>query len=187
MEWALRLWEVTRGPPHPENVLRFHPHCPFGGETLPCLIALFRDVETDEPAGIHRIALTPELLAGTAKVQRRMLGRWGRPRAFKLWPAGTTLTIGEGIETCLGGATRCHRGTPLRPWALGSSTGIESFPLVRGVEHLNILVDRDANNVGINAARTCAARWIAAGRRVALLIPNTEGSDFNDLVQAAVP
>jgi hypothetical protein len=70
---------------------------------------------------------------------------------------------------------------------LGSSTGIESFPLVRGVEHLNILVDRDANNVGINAARTCAARWIAAGRCVALLIPNTEGSDFNDLVQAVVP
>ena len=49
------------------------------------------------------------------------------------------------------------------------------------------LVDRDANKVGINAARTCAARWIAAGRRVALLIPNTEGADFNDLVQAAVP
>jgi hypothetical protein len=205
IERALRLWEagesitgtlaaqylqgrkITRGPAHPEDVLRFHPHCPFGGETLPCLIALFRDVETDEPAGIHRIALTPELLAGRAKVQRRMLGRWRRPRAFKLWPAGATLTIGEGIETCLGGATRCHRGAPLRPWALGSSTGIESFPLIRGVEHLNILVDRDANNVGINAARTCAARWTAAGRRVALLIPNTEGADFNDLVQAAVP
>jgi hypothetical protein len=70
---------------------------------------------------------------------------------------------------------------------LGSSTGIEGFPLVCGVEHLNILVDRDANNVGINAARTCAKRWIAAGRRVALLIPNTEGADFNDLIQAAVP
>jgi DNA polymerase I-like protein with 3'-5' exonuclease and polymerase domains len=205
IEWALRLWEagqsitgtlatqylkgrkITRGPPHPENVLRFHPHCPFGGETFPCLIALFRDVETDEPAGIHRIALTLELLAGTAKAQRRMLGKWPRPRAFKLWPAGTTLTIGEGIETCLGGATRCHRGAALRPWALGSSTGIERFPLIRGVEHLNILVDRDANNIGINAARTCAARWTTAGRRVALLIPNTEGADFNDLVQAAVP
>jgi hypothetical protein len=206
IERALRLWEagqpitgtlaaqylkdrrkITRGPTHPENILRFHPHCPFGGETHPCLIALFRDVETDEPAGIHRIALTPELLAGTAKVQRRMLGQWPRPRAFKLWSAGTTLTIGEGIETCLGAATLCHRGAPLRPWALGSSTGIERFPLIRGIEHLNILVDRDANNVGINAARTCAARWIAAGRRVALLIPHAEGDDFNDLVQVAVP
>jgi DNA polymerase I-like protein with 3'-5' exonuclease and polymerase domains len=206
IEWALRLWEagrsitgtlaaqylkdrrkITRGPTHPENILRFHPHCPFGGETLPCLIALFRDVETDEPAGIHRIALTPDVLAGTAKVQRRMLGKWHRSRAFKLWPAGKTLTIGEGIETCLAAATRCHRGAPLRPWALGSSTGIDRFPLIPNVEHLNILVDRDANKVGINAARTCAARWIAAGRRVALLIPNTEGADFNDLVQAAVP
>src|SRR5262249_39123757 len=51
-----------------DAVLRFHPRCPFGGNGArhPCLLALFRDVETDAPAGIHRIGLTPD----AAKIKR---------------------------------------------------------------------------------------------------------------------
>ena len=62
--------------------LRFHPNCPFdSGVRYPCLIALYRDVVTDEPAGIHRIALVPGVFAG-AKVQRKSLGSWPTPRAI---------------------------------------------------------------------------------------------------------
>jgi DNA polymerase I-like protein with 3'-5' exonuclease and polymerase domains len=44
----------------PEAVLRFHPDCPFDGAArVPCLLALYQDIETDAFAGIHRIALTP--------------------------------------------------------------------------------------------------------------------------------
>src|SRR5262249_28471611 len=44
----------------PDTALRFHRRCPFGpGMRVPCLLALYRDVLADEPAGIHRIALTP--------------------------------------------------------------------------------------------------------------------------------
>src|SRR5437016_1446039 len=44
-----------------EDVLRFHPACPFGrGVRLPCLIGLFRDIKTNESKAIHRTALTPE-------------------------------------------------------------------------------------------------------------------------------
>jgi hypothetical protein len=61
--------------------LRFHPRCTFGaGQRLPCLLALYQDVESDEPAGIHRIALTPEVLAG-GEVERRSLDA-GRDRAL---------------------------------------------------------------------------------------------------------
>ena len=167
-----------------EAVLRFHPRCPFGpGTQVPCLIALYCNVETNTPAGIHRIALTPETMAGD-KVERRMLGCWPTPRAIKLWPAESSLVIGEGIETILAAATRItHRDAPLRPaWATGSSGGIARFPVVPGVERLTILVDNDPNGVGYNSAKTCAERWIAARRTVVLLTPRQSAADFNDLV-----
>ena len=114
------------------ETLRFHPRCPFGpGVRLPCLIALYRDVVSDAPAGIHRIALTPDVFAG-GKVQRLTLGSWPTPRAFKLWPATDQLFLGEGIETVLAAATRLHyRGAPMRPaWAAGSSGNIRTFPVL---------------------------------------------------------
>src|SRR5215471_13528818 len=72
--------------------LRFHPRCPFGGNGArhPCLLALFRDVESDAPAGIHRIGLT----ADANKIKRLTLGRWPSPRAIKLWPVTHKLAIG---------------------------------------------------------------------------------------------
>lgn len=202
---ALRLWEQaqpitgttaeryladTRGihidslPPISEAVLRFHPSCPFGSDQRhPCLLALFRDAQSDDPAGIHRVALTSE----AQKIDRRMLGRWPTPRAIKLWPAESSLVIGEGIETVLAAATRLpHRGASLRPaWAIGSSSGIARFSLIAGVERLTILVDNDANGVGLSSAKECAKRWAAAGRAVALLTPQQIGTDFNDLVRGS--
>ena len=68
---------------------------------------------------------------------------------------------------------------------MGSSVGIERLPTLPGVQRLTILVDNDANGIGINAARTCASRWGAAGRTVVLLIPHRQGTDFNDLAQSS--
>jgi hypothetical protein len=63
-------------------------------------------VLTDEPAGIHRIALTDDVLCAGGKVQRRTLGCWPTPRAIKFWLAADQLFLGEGIETVLAAATR---------------------------------------------------------------------------------
>ena len=41
-----------------DAVFRWHPACPFGGGQMPCLLALYRNVITDEPQGIHRTPLT---------------------------------------------------------------------------------------------------------------------------------
>jgi hypothetical protein len=165
-----------------ETVLRFHPRCPFGrgGVHKPCLLALYRDVETDEVAGIHRIALTPEIFTG-GKVERQMLGRWPRPRAIKLWPAAKQIFIGEGLETVLAAATReIFRGAPMRPaWAAGSSGHLAELPPIAGVEELVILVDHDAG--GKESAAACRSVWKAAGRKVMCLLPPA-GKDFNDIV-----
>jgi DNA polymerase-1 len=173
-------------PPDIDGTLRFHPSCPFnGGDRKPCLIALFRDVETDEPAGIHRIALGRDVFAG-AKVERQMLGRWPRPRVIKLWPLkGDRLFLGEGIETTLAASTwLTYHGVKLQPaWAAGTCGNITKFPILAGIEELLLLVDRDA--AGEDAAKACAEDWRAAGRRVRRLRPKDSGiNDFNDLVRA---
>ena len=95
--------DVTRLPEDIHRSLRFHPNCVFGpGIYLPCLIALMRDPLTDEPVGIQRIALE-HLNGKIEKIERRMLGRAG---VVKLWPAGSQLVVGEGLETVLAAATR---------------------------------------------------------------------------------
>jgi DNA polymerase I-like protein with 3'-5' exonuclease and polymerase domains len=185
---AIRYLAETRGidvdllPANTETVLRFHPRCPFGrdGARKPCLLALFRDVETDAFAGIHRIALTPEVFAG-GKVERMTLGCWPRPRAIKLWPAAKQLFVGEGLETTLAAATReIYHGAPMRPaWAAGSSAYLGQLPPIDGVEELVILVDHDP--AGKQSADACRHTWKAAGRKVTRLLP-PPGKDFNDIV-----
>jgi hypothetical protein len=158
--------------------LRFHPHCPFGRGEQPCLLALFRDVATDAPAGILRTALT----ADGRRIARKGLGRWPAPRAIKLWPADETLVVGEGLETVLAAATRLtHDEAPLRPaWALGDAGRLATLPPIPGVKRLIALADND--EPGRMAARACAQTAADAGCTTLLLTP-TSVNDFNDVVR----
>jgi DNA polymerase I-like protein with 3'-5' exonuclease and polymerase domains len=197
---ALRLWQSAKpisgtlaerylietrkldlaGIPALDDVLRFHPRCVFDDVKHPCLIALFRDVATDEPAGIHRIALT----ADAQKIARMMLGPWPHSRAIKLRATGTELLVGEGIETTLAGMTVLAQ-TECALWAMGSANAIGQLPLVPDMTTLRILVDHDDNAIGISNARLCATRWCRGGRRhVHLLRTEQSDSDFNDLIKA---
>jgi DNA polymerase len=163
------------------EALRFHPNCPFGsGVRHPCLVARYTDVVTDEFAGIHRIALRADVFAG-AKVQRKSLGSWPRPRAIKLWKANGGLFLGEGIETVLAAAHFQHKGKPVQPvWAAGNADNIRKFPVL-GLD-LTLLVDHDLNGQGQAAAARCAERWTRAGRSVTQLKPKQPGEDFNDII-----
>jgi hypothetical protein len=184
----VRKIDVNALPADADAVLRFHPRCPFGhGIMHPCLVALYRDVETDVFAGIHRIALTPKTLAGGKPVERLMLGPWPTPRAIKLYPATTRLFLGEGLETTLAAATRMRTplGEAMRPaWAAGSAGNIRRFPVLPEVERLVLLVDHDANKIGEAAAKDCHERWKASGRGTTRFMPDEPDSDFNDVVKA---
>jgi Toprim domain-containing protein/CHC2-type zinc finger protein len=190
---ALRLWNIAdkvagsvaeqylrqRGldVPESDNALRYCSPCPFGpGVTHPCMLALFRDIRSNEPRAIHRIAIGP---AGF-KIGKMMLGP-AAGCAVKLdadWNIEYGLTIGEGIETVLAGTALGFRPA----WALGSAGAIRHFPVLPGIECLTILVDHDANNTGQDATRHCARRWSAAGREVRLITPNVEGTDIADIL-----
>jgi hypothetical protein len=171
--------DVTKLPQDAHRSLRFHTSCVFGpGTHLPCLLALMRDPLTDEPVGIQRIAL--EYGDGRIeKVERRMLGRSG---VVKLWPAGTQLVVGEGLETVLAAATRVlYRDGFLQPaWAAMTSALLSRLPVLPDVERLIVLVDHD--DAGEAAANACVDRWTRAGRTVIRLTPKRRGADFNDLV-----
>jgi hypothetical protein len=170
------------------EVLRFHPSCPFDGDQRkPCIIALVRDILTDEPKAIQRTALDD---AGR-KLDRRSLGPT-RGGAIKLWPDAdvtTGLVVGEGLETVASAATRIqHRATLLQPaWALIDRSHLAQFPVLPGVEALTILVDADESGDGQEAADACARRWFDAGREVHRLTPKILGTDFNDIVRGSAP
>jgi hypothetical protein len=167
---------ITQLPPNVHDSLRFHPKVIFGKDEadqwrfVPCLLALVRNVITDQPQAVHRIGLTPD----GDKLERLALGPIAGG-ACKLWDDAevtTGLVIGEGIETTLAGAMVAHKGTLLRPaWAVLNTANLRAFPVLRGIECLTILVDLDPNHVGEVAAAECAMRWVAGGCEVHRLFP----------------
>jgi hypothetical protein len=172
---ATRMLEL---PNSSDELLRFHPSCPFGlGTRHPCMIALYRDIRTNEPKAIHRTALT---LDGK-KIDRKALG----PKAgcaIKLSAdedVAEGLTIAEGIETAIAGMALNFRPT----WALGDACEVAKFPLLSGIECLTILVDNDASGTGQASALECSHRWTSRGREVFRVVPTAVGHDMADVIR----
>jgi hypothetical protein len=178
--------------PSLDHILRFHPCGPFKPKQFrPCLLALWRDIFTDKARAILRIAIAEDL----KKLGMLSLGST-TGAAMKLTPDSEVtqgICVAEGLETALSAMMVEHRGAWLRPmWALGGTSGLLSFPVLPGVEHLTIVVDRDpidpktGKPPGEDAAADCARRWLDAGREVIRLTPKTIGQDFNDIIRTGV-
>ena len=154
--------------------------CVFGpGVRHPCLIALMRNPIGDAPTGIQRIALTagrPEDRPQDARHRRR-----GEAVA-RGQAAGGRRGAGDGARG-RDQAAVSRRAVAAR-LGRASDGALKKFPLIDGVERLIVLADNDANNAGQIAAEACKRRWLEAGRRVALLMPDRPGTDFNDIVLA---
>jgi putative DNA primase/helicase len=177
-----------------EEALRFHPDCPFGeGTRHPCMLALMRDISSNEPRAVQRTALTQALMRAVSRTTfAEFKEAGGRVTRMTLGPTTGTaiklsrdedvtegLAIGEGTESVLAAMRLGFRPA----WALGGTSGVKSFPILSGIEALTILVDNDANGAGQAAAQQCSERWIDAGREVFRAVPNHTGDDFNDVLR----
>jgi putative DNA primase/helicase len=173
-----------------DAVFRWHPACPFGSGHMPSLLALYRNVITDEPQGVHRtpLSLDGKRAVGSdgEKIKRQTYGTT-KHAAIKLWPASNVskrLVIGEGVETTLSAALHIpHRGRALTPaWACMNAGNIADLPVLDGIETLIILVDNDPSGTGQKKAAECAERWKLEGREIFRLTPKVPGFDFNDII-----
>jgi hypothetical protein len=146
------------------EVLRWHPG-------IRAMLALFRDIRTDEPRAICRTFLDHE----GRKIERKFLGPV-RGCAVKLDADEETthrLHVGEGVETCM-----AARQLGLRPtWALGSAGAVAAFPVLGRIECLTLLAEHC--EVNTRAVKQCADRWYEAGREVIIIEPK-RGKDLND-------
>src|SRR5271166_4880423 len=138
------------------------------------------DATTAEPTGaISRTYLAPD---GTKVGKAKTLGA---PRGIiRLSPDDEVLGgvfLAEGLETALAAMS-----IGLRPmWATGSSGLMARFPVLSGIQALDVIVDNDYNGAGEKAAREVEARWLAAGREVNLLRPGAPG-DLNDALKGGI-
>ena len=208
--WGLDLWDACR-PIEPGTVaaaylarrycvvppgdLRWHANLDdrVSGYRGPALVALVTDVDTGEPVNLHRTWLAQDG-AGKAEINkpRRLLKGHRSRGVIRLWPdteVTIALAIGEGIETCLAAA---HEGlTPV--WATISASNLTAFPILPGIERLTVLCDHDKPNpktgkrAGHEAALAVIERYTTAGfdpdRDLAVILPQSEGEDANDLVR----
>lgn len=160
------------------EVVRFHPTLKLNGMYVGGMLALFRDIHTKEPCGLHRTFLDN---AGRM-LERKMLGR-ARGAAIKL-DADEHVTlglhIGEGVESCL--AARLAGFRPV--WAVGSANAISTFPVLTGIETITILGEVGDGGANYRAAQVCAKRWTDAGREALFVLPQV--GDLNDVWQEVI-
>jgi putative DNA primase/helicase len=190
-EYALRLWSeakpaqgtivetylASRGitMPIPDS-LRFHPRLKYlEGGTWPAMVGLVSDGATGRPLAIHRTFLKPD---GSDKAPvpkpKMMLGPC-QGGAVRLAEATDWVGVGEGIETCL--SVLQETGKPA--WAALSTTGLKALELPGSI--LDVIILRDNDPAGYEAARVAGYRWANEGRRVKIANP-APCNDFNELM-----
>lgn len=198
---ALRIWReaqpavgspvevylASRGlalPADANGVIRFAPACPFAGTRTPAMVALVRNVITDEPQAIHRTAITREGRKAVVNGRDRLALGGLKGGAVKLTADAEVtycLGIGEGIESSLSLQGLPEFGaTPV--WALLNASGVSGFMPLPGIESLWIAVDHDP--AGVEASATCSGRWRFAGKEVFRVKATAAGHDLNDVVEA---
>jgi putative DNA primase/helicase len=174
------------------RALKLHPSLGYyerggGGKsvkvgTYPAMIAVISGPD-GSPVNLHRTYLTQGgQKAPVADAKKSMAGFKARGGAIRLHPAGKVLAVAEGIETAL--AVHCLTGLPV--WATVSAPLMESLIVPEYVEHVKIFADNDApDHHGVQrgqvAAATLKERLEKEGKRVTVIFPMLEGTDFADV------
>jgi putative DNA primase/helicase len=161
-------------------VLRFHPGVPWRcedtGNTIrvPALLAAFRQIDDNTITAVQRTRLDSD----GRKVDRRMLGVVHNAAIKLAMPDNGELAVGEGIETVMA-ATQLGFGPA---WALGSCGSIARLPVIDSIERLTLLGEADAASAG--ATKICSERWLRAGRKVRVVLPDDGCNDLADELAA---
>ena len=133
------------------------------------MLARMVDPATGTFVGIQRTFLDRHC----RKIERKMLGGSGVVKLAhsRHEPLGLT----EGIEDAMQLLAFCW---PSSMWATMNAGNMRKFPVLEGVAELVIFPDNDppdgrSGNAGNDAARECAARWKASGRKSRIWWPGT--------------
>jgi hypothetical protein len=165
--------------------IRFHARCPRETGEQPAVIVAMRSVHSHAVTAVQRIFLDRQ----ARKAGKGMMLGTCSGAAMKLQPKiGRTLHAAEGLETALAVIAQDHGPA----WALGSTSLIQSFPVLDDVDRLVIWADHDPLQriggklcrPGHKAAGICADRWMRAGKDVTIRTPTTEGWDEADVWSA---
>ena len=103
------------------------------------MIALVRNIRTNEPQAIHRTAID----SSGRKIGRKALGPIGGG-AVKLTDDAdvtTVIAIGEGLESTLSIRALPDLGN-MPVWSVLSAGGMEKFPVLAGIEAVWIAADQ---------------------------------------------
>ena len=144
------------------------------------MLALF-STHDGLPATYHRTFLmggrkadvdTPKKFCGRA---RDLSGG-----AVRLYPAGETLGVAEGIET----AIAAHKMFGMPVWATCGTALMSNFKPPECVKRIVIFGDNDSNYAGQVAAYTLASKMIALNLSVDVRFPDSPAHDFADHLAA---
>lgn len=157
------------------RVIRYHLPFNCAGCTAGAMIALFRNIRTNEPCAVSMTFLSPN----GEKLDRRFFGPVGNA-AIKLNVGSSTyLNIGEGIESTMSGAALGYEPA----WAVGSAGAIATFPVIAGIKHLRVFGERNDGSANERATRELIKRWRNSGADISVVEPKA-GDDLNDVLRA---
>jgi putative DNA primase/helicase len=187
-----RLYLKQRGvliaplPSHEE--VMFNPYTPRGNGRDLAIISLVRNVQ-DQVVTVHRTFIN--------RKGEKSIGKDGECRmmmtpplegsvsgaAIRLYPATTTVGLGEGLETAL--AVRAAYGIPV--WSTINSTLMKYVKLPEHIRTVYLFGDNDRKCAGQTAVAEAANRFEQEGRKVKIFIPTGEipadqkSLDWNDV------
>jgi putative DNA primase/helicase len=141
---------------------------------FPAMLARVRD-EDGNPTTLH-VTYLSEGRKALVPSPKKILSEMGAGAHIRLFKAGPSLAIAEGIETAL--AVRGETGFPV--WASISAGGMRGLVIPPEVDQVHIFADNDANYTGQAAAYNLANRIVTkTARRVTVHVPRH--GDWADL------
>ena len=156
----------------------------FHGQWLGAIVGILSDAVTSErTGGITRTFIHQSRKIGKAK-SLGGVGRLGIIRLSRDDEVESGLHGCEGIELAL--SAMMMGFVPM--WAFGSTTTMENFPVLGGIECFTVIADNDRKTpveiaAGDKAARAVCQRWADAGRQAVKKTPKRLGEDANDILR----